>query len=253
VWPAKPKPDPELLSLFEESARNVQRSALLLRDLLTNYPEQAGLAREILLCEQEGDRIAHDILHRLAGNGHRRAALDAADVHALVGALDDIVDFAEEAADQLGRLAPTRWPNRCVLPPRCHPDRGGTMRRGATITILALSAAAVASTSAEGTPSTRAAATTLKLRAAADGANRFSKERLRAEPGKVTIRLRNPSTSGKPHAVEIEGHGVEKESAVAGPGHRVSVTAKLRRGTYEFYCPVDGHKAAGMEGKLVVK
>jgi uncharacterized protein Yka (UPF0111/DUF47 family) len=102
VWPAKPKPDPALLSLFEESARNVQRSALLLRDLLTDYPERSGLARDILLCEQEGDRIAHDILHRLAGNGTRRAALDAADVHALAGALDDIVDFVEEAADQLG-------------------------------------------------------------------------------------------------------------------------------------------------------
>ena len=102
MWPAKPKPDPELLALFEESARNVQRVSLLLRDLLADYPEQSALAREILLCEQEGDRIAHDILHRLAGNGHRRAALDAADVHALTGALDDIVDHAEEAADQLG-------------------------------------------------------------------------------------------------------------------------------------------------------
>jgi uncharacterized protein len=102
MWPAKPKPDPELLELFEESGRNVQRVALLLRDLLSDYPEQAALAREILLCEQEGDRIAHDILHRLAGNGRRRAAFDAADVHALAGALDDIVDHAEEAADQLG-------------------------------------------------------------------------------------------------------------------------------------------------------
>ena len=102
MWPAKPKPDLELLGLFEESARNVQRVSLLLRDLLADYPEQSALAREILLCEQEGDRIAHDILHRLAGNGHRRAALDAADVHALAGALDDIVDYAEEAADQLG-------------------------------------------------------------------------------------------------------------------------------------------------------
>jgi len=101
MWPAKPKADPELLALFEESARNVQRVALLLRDLLTDYPEQAGLARDILLCEQEGDRIAHDILHRLAGNGSRRSALEAADVHALAGALDDIVDFAEEAADFL--------------------------------------------------------------------------------------------------------------------------------------------------------
>jgi uncharacterized protein len=102
MWPAKPKPDPELLGLFEESARNVQRVSLLLQDLLTDYPEQSALAREILLCEQEGDRIAHDILHKLAGNGHRRAAFDAADVHALAGALDDIVDYAEEAADQLG-------------------------------------------------------------------------------------------------------------------------------------------------------
>ncbi|HKH16750.1 MAG TPA: DUF47 family protein [Solirubrobacteraceae bacterium] len=101
MWPAKPKPDPELLALFEESARNVQRVSLLLRELLADYPEQSALAREILLCEQEGDRIAHDILHRLAGNGTRRAALDAADVHALAGALDDIVDYAEEAADQL--------------------------------------------------------------------------------------------------------------------------------------------------------
>jgi uncharacterized protein len=102
MWPAKPKPDPELLTLFEESARNVQRASLLLRDLLKDFPEQSGLARDILLCEQEGDRIAHDILSRLAGNGTRRAALDAADVHALAGALDDIVDCAEEAADQLG-------------------------------------------------------------------------------------------------------------------------------------------------------
>jgi uncharacterized protein Yka (UPF0111/DUF47 family) len=102
MWPAKPKPDPELLALFEESTRNVQRVALLLRDLLADYPEQSALARDILLCEQEGDRIAHDILHRLAGDGRRRAAFDAADVHALAGALDDIVDYAEEAADQLG-------------------------------------------------------------------------------------------------------------------------------------------------------
>jgi uncharacterized protein Yka (UPF0111/DUF47 family) len=101
MWPAKPKPDPELLALFEESARNVQRVALLLRDLLADYPEQSALARDILLCEQQGDRIAHAILHRLAGDGRRRAAFDAADVHALAGALDDIVDYAEEAADQL--------------------------------------------------------------------------------------------------------------------------------------------------------
>jgi uncharacterized protein Yka (UPF0111/DUF47 family) len=80
----------------------VQRTSALLRDLLAEYPERPELAREVLLCEQEGDRIAHDILHRLAERGTRGSTLDPADVHALTGALDDVVDHAEEAADQLG-------------------------------------------------------------------------------------------------------------------------------------------------------
>jgi plastocyanin len=127
------------------------------------------------------------------------------------------------------------------------------MRRTATLTILAVSAAAVAGAAAQATASGDAAATTLKLKASASGANKFDKTRLHAEPGKVTIRLRNPSTSGKPHAVEIEGKGVEKASRVAQPGDRVSVSARLKRGRYEFYCPVDGHKAAGMKGTLIVR
>jgi uncharacterized protein Yka (UPF0111/DUF47 family) len=101
MWPAKPKDDAELLALFEQSGRNVQRASFLLRDLLAEYPEQADLARDVLLCEQEGDRIAHDILRRLAERG-TRASLDPADVHALTGALDVVVDHAEEAADRLG-------------------------------------------------------------------------------------------------------------------------------------------------------
>ena len=100
MWPAKGKADVELLALFEESGRNVQRATVLLRDLLSDYPEHPELAAEVLECEHEGDRIAHDILHRLAERGP--AQLDGADVHALAGALDDVVDHAEEAADQLG-------------------------------------------------------------------------------------------------------------------------------------------------------
>jgi uncharacterized protein Yka (UPF0111/DUF47 family) len=99
------RPDPVLLELFEQAGRNVQRTTLLLRDMLAEFPDRAGLARDIYACEQEGDRIAHDILHRLAQRGARRTHMDAADVHALTVALDDIVDFAEEAADQLGRYA----------------------------------------------------------------------------------------------------------------------------------------------------
>ena len=100
MWSTKVKEDAELLALFEESARNVQRASCLLRDLYADYPEHAEIAEQVLACEHEGDRIAHEILSRLAERG--AAELDASDVHALAGALDDIVDHAEEAADQLG-------------------------------------------------------------------------------------------------------------------------------------------------------
>jgi uncharacterized protein Yka (UPF0111/DUF47 family) len=93
--------DTGVLELFEESGRNVQRTTLLLRDLLTDYPERADLARDILLSEQEGDRITHDIIHRLNGGGTGRPPLDPADGHLLATALDDIIDFAEQAADEL--------------------------------------------------------------------------------------------------------------------------------------------------------
>jgi uncharacterized protein len=102
MWPAKVKEEHELLVLFEEAGANVERAACLLRDLFAEYPENPELAGAVRECEHDGDRIAHEILSRLAERGSRSANLDPADVHALTGALDDIVDYAEEAADQLG-------------------------------------------------------------------------------------------------------------------------------------------------------
>jgi uncharacterized cupredoxin-like copper-binding protein len=97
--------------------------------------------------------------------------------------------------------------------------------------------------------------TSLKLRASeADGELRFNKKTLRAETGRVKVTLTNPSANRLPHAVEIEGKGIEKKSRTVRPGKRASVTVTLRRrGTYEFYCPVGNHKEAGMEGKLIVR
>jgi predicted phosphate transport protein (TIGR00153 family) len=89
--------DDALLGLFEESGRNVERTGTLLRELMTEFPERSALARDILICEQEGDRITHDIIHRL-GNGTK---LDRGDAYELARALDDVVDFAEETADSL--------------------------------------------------------------------------------------------------------------------------------------------------------
>ncbi|HEY6758681.1 MAG TPA: DUF47 family protein [Baekduia sp.] len=97
--------DTGVLDLIEESGRNVQRATLLLRDLLAEYPERSDLARDLLLSEQEGDRITHDIIHRLNGGGAGKPPLDPYDGHQLATALDDIVDFAEQAADELSLYA----------------------------------------------------------------------------------------------------------------------------------------------------
>ena len=95
------RPDGQVLDLFEEAGRNVQRSTLLLRDLVDDYPDHAPLARDLFLCEQEGDRIAHDIIHRLHACPQRRVPFGVADGHALATAIDDIVDHAEQTADTL--------------------------------------------------------------------------------------------------------------------------------------------------------
>jgi uncharacterized protein Yka (UPF0111/DUF47 family) len=97
-----PARDTVLASLVEEAGRNVERSALLLRELLAEFPEHAGLAEDLGACEREGDRITHDIIHRLNGGRRVRAPFDAGDGYALATALDDIVDHTEQAAAQLG-------------------------------------------------------------------------------------------------------------------------------------------------------
>jgi uncharacterized protein len=94
----RPK-DPQFFVLFDEAGANMRRAAELLNDLMQAWPEEDGLAREILLCEQEGDRITHDIIQRL--NSKAGAPIDRQDVHGLASALDDVVDFIEEAADFL--------------------------------------------------------------------------------------------------------------------------------------------------------
>jgi uncharacterized protein len=100
VRPSHSRRDRELLGLFVDSGRNAVHAATLLRDLLAQWPEASGVLGEIVDSEHHGDRIAHDILHRLAERG---SPLAAADVHALTCALDDIVDHVEEAADRLSR------------------------------------------------------------------------------------------------------------------------------------------------------
>jgi predicted phosphate transport protein (TIGR00153 family) len=90
----------EFFDLFEEAGGNIQRAASLLEEMLRDYPDRSDLARDILICEQEGDRITHDIIQRL--NQTFVTPIDREDILALASALDDVVDFTEEVADYLG-------------------------------------------------------------------------------------------------------------------------------------------------------
>jgi uncharacterized protein len=93
--------DREFFDLFEEASGNILRAADLLDRMLRGYPDRrADLARDILICEQEGDRITHDIIRRL--NETFVTPIDREDIYELASALDDIVDYTEEVADYLG-------------------------------------------------------------------------------------------------------------------------------------------------------
>jgi uncharacterized protein len=92
--------DRQFFDLFEEAGGNIQRAVALLEELLSEYPERNELAREILICEQDGDRITHDIIQRL--NQTFVTPIDREDIYELASALDDVVDLAEEVADYLG-------------------------------------------------------------------------------------------------------------------------------------------------------
>jgi len=81
---------------------NVERTGELLREMLGAFPDgREDLGREILKCEQEGDRIAHDIIYRLHDRGVR-SPMARSELYSLVSALDDVVDYAEQTADSLG-------------------------------------------------------------------------------------------------------------------------------------------------------
>jgi uncharacterized cupredoxin-like copper-binding protein len=74
-----------------------------------------------------------------------------------------------------------------------------------------------------------------------------------AQAGEVTFKMTNDGQTT--HSLEIEdvnGQDAELEGNVS-PGQSGTLTANLKPGTYEFYCPVDSHKEMGMTGEITVK
>jgi uncharacterized cupredoxin-like copper-binding protein len=108
-----------------------------------------------------------------------------------------------------------------------------------------------ATTSTTPAPSSGGGASTLKLSADPSGALKFNTSSLTGKAGAVTLTMSNPSPVA--HGVAIEGNGVNKTGPTVNKGATSTVTANLKAGTYTFFCPVPGHRQAGMQGTLTIK
>jgi plastocyanin len=71
-----------------------------------------------------------------------------------------------------------------------------------------------------------------------------------SEAGSHTFEVTNNGKTA--HALEIEGQGVEEKTETIQPGETTELTVDLKNGSYEIYCPIDGHRQSGMEGALTV-
>ena len=127
------------------------------------------------------------------------------------------------------------------------------LRRSLPILVLvgAMLAGGALAVSATGEPSASAAKTKRVHLRASSSALRFNVKTIRVRHGRVKLIMSNPSSL--PHAIAVEGHGIDKDGRTVGRGGTSTVTVRLKRGRYTFYCPVDGHRQAGMKGRLIVR
>jgi predicted phosphate transport protein (TIGR00153 family) len=86
--------------LFTRAAENIATTADCLAELVgTDAPHRAELARAIKNCEHLGDELTHEILVMI--NKTFIPPFDREDIYRLAGALDDVLDAMEEAADRI--------------------------------------------------------------------------------------------------------------------------------------------------------
>ena len=100
----------EFFSLYTQASANAVEIARLLVQLLERFPEDGGLVEQIKDREHEGDRLTHEVVDLL--NRTFVTPFDRDDMYRLAGALDDICDHVEEAADNLGVYGVDRVPGK---------------------------------------------------------------------------------------------------------------------------------------------
>jgi plastocyanin len=91
---------------------------------------------------------------------------------------------------------------------------------------------------------------TLDVTADPTGQLKFEQASLTAKAGKVKIEFDNPSPVD--HDVTITAGQGKLGGTKTVTNGKVSAVVDLKAGDYTFYCSVDAHRQAGMEGKLTV-
>jgi hypothetical protein len=94
-------------------------------------------------------------------------------------------------------------------------------------------------------------ATVLALSAPPNRRLGFDKRLLQTSAGLLTIIMDNPSPIG--HGIALRGPGISQKGPVVAPGATSKICGPPERGRYLFYCPVPGHRRAGMQGVLQVR
>jgi plastocyanin len=93
---------------------------------------------------------------------------------------------------------------------------------------------------------------TVSLSADPSGALAYQETSLTAKAGNDTIDFDNPAPLDHDVCVE-DSSGKQLGCSDTVKEDKASLTLNLKSGTYTYYCSVDGHRAAGMEGTLTVQ
>jgi uncharacterized protein Yka (UPF0111/DUF47 family) len=101
----------EFFELYTRASANTVEIARLLVELLDTFPQDGReLIGRIKDREHEGDRLTHEVVDLL--NRTFVTPFDRDDMYRLAGALDDICDHVDEAADNLGVYGVERVPQK---------------------------------------------------------------------------------------------------------------------------------------------
>jgi uncharacterized cupredoxin-like copper-binding protein len=72
------------------------------------------------------------------------------------------------------------------------------------------------------------------------------------KPGKYMFVAKNKGVTT--HTIQITGPGLSNARAQdISPGQSTTLTVTLKKGTYDLFCPIPGHKALGMNVNITVR